>query len=200
MNDNYVNYEMLENAKNTYQKKADEIQTIIQAIVSQNGELYPNGWKNMTAAKFVERFNSDYKPSLEKVVRELNDIATFIGNYSFYSSGSVDLYADSTKIVSYPMNEEGEMSIAPATKPDEVMVIAGNDTSIGHVSDNYLLIEPTTAVEKFGEMDMNLSFTYGKATFTNRVLTFPTNVTITATYQDMTFSGYGQVDIVAIKK
>ena len=82
MNDNYVNYEMLENAKNTYQKKADEIQTIIQAIVSQNGELYPNGWKNMTAAKFVERFNSDYKPSLEKVVRELNDIATFIGNYS----------------------------------------------------------------------------------------------------------------------
>lgn len=124
----------------------------------------------------------------------------FIGNYSFYSSGSVDLYADSTKIVSYPMNEEGEMSIAPAPQPDDVMVIAGNDTSIGHVSDNYLLIEPTTAVEKFGEMDMNLSFTYGKATFTNRVLTFPTKVSITATYQDMTFSGYGQVDIVAIKK
>ena len=124
----------------------------------------------------------------------------FIGNYSFYSSGSVDLYADTTKIGSYPMNEEGEMSIAPATEPNDVMVIAENDTSIGHIADGYLLIEPTTAVEKFGEMDMNLSFTYGKATLNNRVLTFPTNVTITATYQDMTFSGYGQVDIVAIKK
>lgn len=124
----------------------------------------------------------------------------FIGNYSFYSSGSVDLYADSAKIGSYPMNEEGEMSIAPATEPNDVMVIAENDTSVGHIADGYLLIEPTTAVEKFGKMDMNLSFTYGKAALNNRVLTFPTNVSITATYQDVTFSGYGQVDIVAIKK
>ena len=131
---------------------------------------------------------------------EIDPREAFVGNYSFTSTGSVDLYLGELKMASYPMNEQGEMSIALAQKPDEVMVIVEKDTSLAHVADNYLLIEPSTAVEKFGEVEMTFSFTYGKATISNRVLTFPTNVSISAAYQDKTVSGSGQVEIVAVKK
>ena len=131
---------------------------------------------------------------------EIDPREAFVGNYSFTSTGSVDLYLGELKMASYPMNEQGEMSIALAQKPDEVMVIVEKDTSLAHVADNYLLIEPSTAVEKFGEVEMTFSFTYGKATISNRVLTFPTNVSISAVYQGKTVSGSGQVEIVAVKK
>ena len=131
---------------------------------------------------------------------EIDPREAFVGNYSFTSTGSVDLYLGELKMASYPMNEQGEMSIALAQKPDEVMVIVEKDTSLAHVADNYLLIEPSTAVEKFGEVEMTFSFTYGKATINNRVLTFPTDVSISAVYQDKTVSGSGQVEVVAVKK
>lgn len=131
---------------------------------------------------------------------EIDPREAFVGEYSFVSTGSVDLYLGEQKMASYPMNEQGEMSIALAQKPDEVMVIVENDTSLAHVADNYLLIEPSTAVEKFGEVEMTFSFTYGKAMISNSVLTFPTNVSISAAYQGKTVSGSGQVEIVAVKK
>lgn len=131
---------------------------------------------------------------------EIDPREAFVGNYSFTSTGSVDIYLGELKMASYPMNEQGEMSIALAQKPDEVMVIVEKDTSLAHVADNYLLIEPSTAVEKFGEVEMTFSFNYGKATINNRVLTFPTDVSISAVYQNKTVSGSGQVEVVAVKK
>lgn len=124
----------------------------------------------------------------------------FVGTYSFVSTGSVDIFADGKKLSTIPMNQQGELSIELAQELGEVMVIAENDTSIGHVSANYLYIDPITVQETFGQLDLTLSFTYGKATLSNKVLSFPTNVSISAVYQDKTLSGSGQVDITAIKK
>ena len=131
---------------------------------------------------------------------EIDPREAFVGNYSYTSTGSVDLYLGEQKMDSYPINEQGEMSITLAQKPDEVMVIVEKDTSLAHVADNYLLLEPSTEVEKYGEVEMTFSFTYGKATINNRVLTFPTNISISAVYQDKTVSGSGQMEIVAVKK
>ena len=124
----------------------------------------------------------------------------FVGDYTFTSTGQVDLYAGSFKFASVPMDEKGELSIALATKTDEVWIIAENDTTPGHVSGNNLFMDPATVEETFGEIVMTLAFTYGKATLNHDTLSFPTNVVITATYQDKSLSPNGQVDIVAIKK
>lgn len=125
----------------------------------------------------------------------------FVGDYSFTSNGSIDLfYADSLKFITVPMSEKGEMSIVLATEPNDVWIIAENDTSLGHISGNYLFIDSLDVVETFGKIDMNLSFKYGKATLSHDTLSFPTDVVITASYQDKNLSGVGKVDVVAIKK
>ena len=124
----------------------------------------------------------------------------FVGEYDFTSSGSVDVYVGAVKMGSLPMNEKGTMSISTATEPNEVWVIAKEDSTLAHVSGNFLFMDPTSKVETFRSIDLNLSFTYGKATLSHDTLSFPTDVTISATYEDKSISGTGHVDIVAVKK
>ena len=124
----------------------------------------------------------------------------FVGDYTFTSTGSVDIFAGELKVYTIPMSETGELSIAKDSVPNRVMMVAGNDTSYGRVSDNYLFLDSLKAVETYGEIEMNLSFTYGKATLSHDTLSIPSNVIISASYQSMTLSGSGQVDVVAVKK
>ena len=124
----------------------------------------------------------------------------FVGDYTFTSTGSVDIFAGELKVYTIPMSETGELSIAKDSVPNRVMMVAGNDTSYGRVSDNYLFLDSLKAVETYGEIEMNLSFTYGKATLSHDTLSLPSYVIISASYQSMTLSGSGQVDVVAIKK
>ena len=125
----------------------------------------------------------------------------FVGDYSFTSIGSIDLfYADSLKVITVPMNEKGELSIALATNPNDIWMIAENDTTTGHVSGNSFTIDPATDEATFGQLVMTLYYTYGKATLSHDTLSIPANVVITASYQDKNLSGVGKVDVVAIKK
>ena len=124
----------------------------------------------------------------------------FVGDYTFTSTGSVDIFAGDLKVFTIPMRETGELSIAKDAVPNRVMMVAENDTSYGYVSDNYLFLDSLKAVETYGEIDMHLSFTYGKATLSHDTLSIPTNVVITASYQDKNLSGVGKVDVVAIKE
>ena len=124
----------------------------------------------------------------------------FVGNYTFTSTGSVDIFAGELKVYTIPMSETGELSIAKDSVPNRVMMVAENDTSLGHISGNYLFIDSLDVVETFGKIDMNLSFKYGKATLSHDTLSFPTDVVITASYQDKNLSGVGKVDVVAIKE
>jgi hypothetical protein len=124
----------------------------------------------------------------------------FVGDYTFTSTGSVDIFAGKLKVYTIPMSETGELSIAKDSVPNRVMMVAGNDTSYGRVSDNYLFLDSLKAVETYGEIEMNLSFTYGKATLSHDTLSLPSYVIISASYQSMTLSGSGQVDVMAVKK
>ena len=124
----------------------------------------------------------------------------FVGDYTFTSTGSVDIFAGELKVYTIPMSETGELSIAKDSVPNRVMMVAGNDTSYGRVSDNYLFLDSLKAVETYGEIEMNLSFTYGKATLSHDTLSLPSYVIISASYQSMPLSGSGQVDVIAVKK
>lgn len=124
----------------------------------------------------------------------------FVGDYSFVSKGSIDLYAGSLKLITIPMDRSGEMTISPGDDPSHVWVVASGDSTLGHVSGKELFMDPTTDQSTYGNIVMDLSFKYGKATLKNDMLSWATDVEIMATYMSQTVSGVGTVDIVATKK
>lgn len=78
---NYVDYEVLEQGKATYSNAAGELTDLLGKLDNMNGQL-AEGWKNDTARAFVERFNSDHKIAIQKVVAALEDISQYINTYS----------------------------------------------------------------------------------------------------------------------
>ena len=124
----------------------------------------------------------------------------FVGNYSFVTTGNIDLYAGSKKIVTVPLDKKGDMSITLGEVSNTVWIISSGDSALAYVSDNQLFMDPSVDEMTFGELVMHLSFTYGKATLNNETLTWNSEVEITASYKDLTLTGSGQVEIVATKK
>lgn len=78
---NYVDYEVLAKGNSIYSKKANDLQIILNELLSMNVEL-SEGWKNDTARAFVERFQNDHKVAIEKVIEALVDISDYINKYS----------------------------------------------------------------------------------------------------------------------
>jgi len=124
----------------------------------------------------------------------------FVGDYTFVSTGDVDLYMGATKVITIPMDQKGEMTIALAEKSNAVWIIADNDSTLASVSENELFIEPTEEEVTMAGIDMQMSFTHSKATLVNKQLSWTSTMDITATYRSMSLSGKGQVDIVATRK
>ena len=124
----------------------------------------------------------------------------FVGDYSFESTGNIDLYAGAVKVVTVPMDQKGELAIAPGDEDDTVWVIASGDSVLAYVHDNQLFMDPTEEETSIGELAMELSFTYSKATLKDNKLSFSSDVEITASYKDYSLFGTGKVDIVATKK
>ena len=124
----------------------------------------------------------------------------FVANYAFTSTGEIDLYVGDLKIITAPLDQRGEFSIVLGNEANTVFVISGNDTALAYVSGNNLFMDPTTDRATYGEMEMELNFTYGKATLEEDVLILPSDVDVIATYRDYNLSGHGQVEVVATKK
>ena len=124
----------------------------------------------------------------------------FVGDYSFSSKGDIDLYAGKTKIFTVPLDKEGEMSITLSDQANAVWIVAEGDTAIAYVSGNQLFMDPTTEDIQYGDVNLHLKFTYGKATLEENQLTLPTDVEVSATYQSLSVSGSGKVDVSATKK
>ena len=124
----------------------------------------------------------------------------FVGEYTFTSTGNIDLYAGTLKLFTIPMDNKGEMNITLSDSTNAVWVRAENDSTIAFVSGNNLFMEPTTDETTFGELVMQLAFTYGKGTLENDTLSMDTYVAIQASYRDRSLSGNGKVGIVAVRK
>ena len=59
--------------------------------------------------------------------------AAFIGDYSFVSTGEIEIYLGALKLITFPMNQEGELSILPGDKSNTVWVKAENDSTIAYI-------------------------------------------------------------------
>ena len=124
----------------------------------------------------------------------------FIGDYTFVSSGTIDLYMGSTKMITLPMDKEGELTIVAGESSNEVWVIAEGDSAQAYIAGDELVMKPMQQETTIAGMELDMAFTYGTAKLVENQLSMTAYVDITATYRSMQFSGNGQVDVVATKK
>ena len=124
----------------------------------------------------------------------------FIGEYTFTTSGSVDLYAGAAKILTVPMNEEGEMSIVMSSQPNALCVIMDEDSTLAYVSGDMLFMDPATKESSYGDLVLHQSLTFGRATLVGNTLSWTTDGEVTASYKSYSLLGTGQLDVVAVKK
>ena len=124
----------------------------------------------------------------------------FVGEYTFTTTGDVDLYAGATKLYTIPMNEEGEMSIVLSDQPNALSVILGEDSTLAYVSGDMLFMDPTTKESTYSDLVLHQSFTFGRATLVDNRLSWTTDVEVTASYKSYSLLGTGQLEVVAIKK
>ena len=129
------------------------------------------------------------------------DVRTaFIGDYTFVSSGAIDLYWESTKMATVPMDKEGELSIVAGEASNEVWVVAEGDSAQAYIAGDELLMKPMQTETTIASMELDMAFTYGTAKLVNNQLSMTAYVDINATYKSAHFAGNGQVDVVATKK
>ena len=124
----------------------------------------------------------------------------FVGDYTFVSTGNIDLYAGVVKVISVPMDTDGELSISRADKENAVWIVAQEDSIMAYISGNRLFMDPMSEQMTFGKMVIDLSFTYKNGELVDDVLTLITEVDATANYEQYSLAGHGQVEVVATKK
>ena len=81
MSVNKVDYDVLQQAVTTYSNQANAIDDVINALTAMNGELQ-GGWTNKTSDAFIARFQSDYKVKLQNIRDAVQEISTYISQYS----------------------------------------------------------------------------------------------------------------------
>lgn len=126
--------------------------------------------------------------------------AVFVGDYTFASTGDIDIYAGTIKVAALPMDQEGEMSISLAEKDNAVWIVAEGDSLLAYVSENRLFIDPTSEQRTFKNLVLDLSFTYSNVILQEDVLSMLMDVMVSATYEEYSLAGRGQVELVANKK
>ena len=124
----------------------------------------------------------------------------FIGDYTFVSSGAIDLYWESTKMATVPMDKEGELSIVAGEASNEVWVVAEGDSAQAYIAGNELVMRPMQTETTIAGMELDMAFNYGTAKLVENQLSMKAYVDITATYKSTHFAGNGQVDVVATQK
>lgn len=129
-----------------------------------------------------------------------NTREAFIGDYSFVSSGLIELYLpDSTEAFSIPVNENGELSIVAGTKENDVLIIADEDTTYALISGYDMFMQPDTVVQTVGGVEMKIYSSYSKATLENNRMTWMSYADVSASFKSYSLFGKGEVEIVATK-
>lgn len=125
----------------------------------------------------------------------------FVGDYSYVSTGEVDLYLGGVPVgEQLPLDNEGEFTMVLGEASNEILMIEENDTTVAVVSNNTIYLEPLTQIESMGEVDMEITYDYGEATLINNQLDWQGEVSVKATYKGAVLSGSGPMEIVATKK
>jgi len=77
---NKVDYEVLTTGTSVYGKQAEAISDALNSLITMNDQL-KEGWTNLTADAFLERFEDEYKPALENVIEAVQSISDYIQSY-----------------------------------------------------------------------------------------------------------------------
>lgn len=80
MAENYIDYDVVMNASNTYHSQAEALANVVQILTNTNAEM-KEGFKNETSNAFIERYESEYKVALEKAGEALQSISDFLKTY-----------------------------------------------------------------------------------------------------------------------
>lgn len=124
----------------------------------------------------------------------------FVGDYSYVSTGEIELYLGDVPAGKLPLDNEGEFTLVLGKASNEILMIEENDTAVAVVSNNTIYLEPLTQIESMGKIDMEITYDYGEATLINNQLDWQGEVSVKATYQGAVLSGSGPMEIVATKK
>lgn len=81
MANDMINYEALDEAASIYLRKAEEIGQIMTEISAVNGEV-ASVWQSMTAQAFVEQYDAEYVPVLERLMESLEEISTYMVKFA----------------------------------------------------------------------------------------------------------------------
>lgn len=81
MAENRINYDTLEATGTSYAQKAEEMQNIVNTLTATVKD-FQSGVENETSKAFVEKYELEYKPALEKAVEALNSVSEFMTKYA----------------------------------------------------------------------------------------------------------------------
>lgn len=124
----------------------------------------------------------------------------FVGDYSYVSTGEIELYMGGKPVGELPLDNEGEFTFVLGEASNEILMIEENDTTVAVVSNNTIYLEPVTQIDSLAGVDMEIIYDYGEATLVNNQLDWQCEVSVKATYQGAVLSGSGPIEIVATKK
>ena len=81
MSQNLIDYGTLEDAAKNYKDQATVLEQLVTTLKNQNFNL-AEGWKNLTSAAFLEKYNTVYEPTFQRCGADLLEFANFLRNYS----------------------------------------------------------------------------------------------------------------------
>lgn len=80
MSENRIDYDVLEQTGASYKEKAEEMLNIVNALNTTVNE-FQSGVQNETSKAFVEKYEEEYKPALNKAAEALASISDFMTTY-----------------------------------------------------------------------------------------------------------------------
>jgi hypothetical protein len=123
---------------------------------------------------------------------------TFIGAYTYKATGNMEFSFGTFKLP-IPLDNEGTFVIAKSGEKDQVVITGYNDSIHATVSGNQLVLESNIFTETYEEAEVQMTFSYGKATLANDTLRWDTDVLGVALYNGYSLTGKGNISMVAHK-
>jgi hypothetical protein len=131
--------------------------------------------------------------------QEVDPRDAFVGTYSYDAKGSVNFDFGITTY-SVPLNKQGTFTISKVGDGNKVVIEGWNDPINATVSGNQLTLESNTYDTMYGEIALQLSFSYGTAILVDNRLSWNTDVSGEGRYGSYTAIGTGTVSMNATKQ
>lgn len=123
----------------------------------------------------------------------------FVGTYSYEASGNID-FDFSITTYHIPLNDKGKITISKVGDENKVLIEGWNNPINATIAGNQLILESNEYTTNYGDIALQLSFTYHKATLVENKLTWDTDVRGEGRYSSFSAIGAGTISVVATKE